>query len=51
MIHFEEDPVTSKLGSTAPEKAKVQFDHKRFKEIEEDWKKNISDHCPVKIWF
>lgn len=52
MIHFEEDPVTSKsAGSTAPEKSKVQFDHKRFKEIEAEWKKNISDHCPVKVWF
>ncbi len=51
LIHFEEDPVTSQPGSTAPEKSKLPFDHKRFKEIEKDWKNNISDHCPVKIWF
>jgi endonuclease/exonuclease/phosphatase family metal-dependent hydrolase len=51
LIHFKEDPVTSNPSSTAPEKSKVPFDHKRFKEIENNRKKNISDHCPVKIWF
>ena len=52
MIHFEEDPVTSKsAGSTAPEKSKVQFDHKRFKEIGGGVEEKYLGPCPVKVWF
>ena len=48
--HFEEDAVTPKPGNALPDE-RVDFRFDRYAEVTADWKKNISDHCPVKIWF
>ena len=48
--HFEEDAVTPKPENVMPEE-RIDFRFDRFAEVMADWKKNISDHCPVKIWF
>lgn len=50
LVHFEEDPVTPKPSSATPSE-KVKFRFQRYSEIEGNWKCNISDHCPVKVWF
>lgn len=48
---FEADEVTAAPASPAPPPVKVPFDFARFREVREDVANNISDHCPVKIWF
>jgi endonuclease/exonuclease/phosphatase family metal-dependent hydrolase len=50
LVHFEADPVTPAPPSFTPP-SKVPFRFERFSEVCEDWKRNISDHCPVKVWF
>jgi endonuclease/exonuclease/phosphatase family metal-dependent hydrolase len=47
---FEEDEVTL-LPAGAPPDAKVDFRFERYPEVLEDLGANISDHCPVKVWF
>lgn len=50
LTHFEEDDVTPKpRGSTPPRKIPFVFD--RYEPILDDVSNNVSDHCPVKIWF
>jgi hypothetical protein len=50
LVYFEEDPVTpAPSGATPSEKVNFRFD--RYPEILEDWRANVSDHCPVKVWF
>jgi len=51
LVHFEADDVTPKPFKTAPANKKVPFDFDRYATIVENWKNNISDHCPVKVWF
>lgn len=49
-VHFEADAVTPAPASpTATHK--VPFRFPRFPEVVADWRSNISDHCPVKVWF
>jgi endonuclease/exonuclease/phosphatase family metal-dependent hydrolase len=50
LVYFENDPVTSSPDNV-PQNQKVNFRHSRYKEVMQDWQSNISDHCPVKIWF
>jgi endonuclease/exonuclease/phosphatase family metal-dependent hydrolase len=50
LVHFETDPVTP-LPNNFPPNEKVYFRHSRYPEVMEDWRANISDHCPVKVWF
>lgn len=50
LVHAEADGVTP-LPPGVPPDEKVNFRFPRFPEVEGDWKKNISDHCPVKVWF
>ena len=50
LVHFEQDPVTSAPGNVSAEE-RIDFRFDRYAEVMTDWKKNISDHCPVKIWF
>lgn len=50
LIHFEPDVATSAIPGATPD-SKVSFRFPRYEEIIEDWKRNISDHCPVRIWF
>ncbi|MCJ7653944.1 MAG: endonuclease/exonuclease/phosphatase family protein [Dehalococcoidia bacterium] len=50
LVHFEPDLVTS-APSGVSENEKVNFQHPRYPEVIDDWKDNISDHCPVKVWF
>jgi endonuclease/exonuclease/phosphatase family metal-dependent hydrolase len=50
LVHFEPDPVTS-TPSEVRENEKIDFRHARYTEVINNWKDNISDHCPVKVWF
>lgn len=50
LVHFEHDRVTP-TPSGVRENEKVNFGHPRYPEVMADWKANISDHCPVKVWF
>ena len=48
--YFEDDAVTPIPANVTPSE-KVSFRFTRYQEILNDNKANISDHCPVKIWF
>jgi endonuclease/exonuclease/phosphatase family metal-dependent hydrolase len=50
LIHFEQDAVTTPPAAFTPS-SKVDFRFTRYQEVMDNWKNNISDHCPVKIWF
>jgi len=50
LVYFEPDPVTPSPNNV-PVNEKISFGHPRYREVMEDWSSNISDHCPVKIWF
>jgi endonuclease/exonuclease/phosphatase family metal-dependent hydrolase len=50
LVHFEKDRATS-VPSGVREDEKVNFQHARYPEVMENWKDNISDHCPVRVWF
>ena len=47
---FENDDVTP-VNNAAPVAKKQNFRFNRYQEVLDDPKNNISDHCPVKIWF
>lgn len=48
--HFEEDEVTSRpIG--IKDDIKVDFRFERYPKVVADPTANISDHCPVKVWF
>jgi hypothetical protein len=50
LVHFEDDGVTPvPPGITLREK--VEFRFPRYPEVMANWKSNVSDHCPVKVWF
>jgi len=49
-VHFEADPVTPMPADALPDE-KIDFRFPRYAEVMQDWKSNISDHCPVKVWF
>ena len=50
LVHIEEDGVTpTPAGHTPPQKVSFRFD--RYGEVLADWKNNVSDHCPVRVWF
>ncbi len=50
LVFFEPDAVTPPPAVTTPN-AKVDFRFPRFPQVLADWRANISDHCPVKVWF
>jgi hypothetical protein len=50
LTFFEPDPVTVPVGPPTPSQ-KIDFRFPRYPEVIADWRANISDHCPVKIWF
>jgi len=50
LVHFEADAVTP-APPGSPQNEKIDFRFLRYPEILNDWKANISDHCPVKVWF
>lgn len=50
LVHFEADPVTTAPANASPDE-KVDFRFPRYNEIKQNWRANISDHCPVKVWF
>jgi endonuclease/exonuclease/phosphatase family metal-dependent hydrolase len=49
-VEFEEDPVTPRPERLLVDR-RVGFRFGRFEEVEADWRANVSDHCPVKVWF
>jgi endonuclease/exonuclease/phosphatase family metal-dependent hydrolase len=50
LVHLEDDGVTPvPPGITLREK--VDFRFPRYPEVMANWKSNVSDHCPVKVWF
>jgi len=51
LIHFESDAVTKKPAGNPPVSKKAPFGFSRYQLVNDDWKNNISDHCPVKVWF
>ena len=32
-------------------RGRVAFRFPRYERIIDDWRNNVSDHCPIKIWF
>jgi endonuclease/exonuclease/phosphatase family metal-dependent hydrolase len=50
LVYLEPDSATS-VPSGVKEKEKVNFQHARYPEVIDNWKDNISDHCPVRVWF
>ena len=50
LVHFEDDGVTQVPANATPD-SKVDFRFARYPEVVADWRANISDHCPVKVWF
>ena len=50
LIHFEADSVTPTPANATPS-SKIPFRFSRYPELYTNWKNNISDHCPVKVWF
>lgn len=50
LVHFEPDIATPAVPGALPN-SRVPFQFPRYEEIIEDWRRNISDHCPVKVWF
>jgi hypothetical protein len=50
LTFFEPDPVTVPVG-TPTQSQKIDFRFPRYPEVIADWRANISDHCPVKVWF
>lgn len=50
LTHFEKDDVTPEPSSRTPDR-KVPFQFERYSPIFDDVGNNVSDHCPVKIWF
>jgi exonuclease III len=49
-IAHESDEVTPD-NPNAPAKTKIDFRFERYPAIIQNPKNNISDHCPIKIWF
>ncbi len=50
LVHYETDDVTPPSPSATPNE-KVDFRFPRYETVLGNWKNNISDHCPVKVWF
>jgi endonuclease/exonuclease/phosphatase family metal-dependent hydrolase len=50
LVHFEPDIATPAVAGATPD-SRVPFRFPRYEEIIDDWRRNISDHCPVKVWF
>jgi endonuclease/exonuclease/phosphatase family metal-dependent hydrolase len=50
LVHFEADPVTPAPANATPDQ-RVGFRFARYQEVMDNWRSNISDHCPVKVWF
>jgi hypothetical protein len=49
-VHFEQDEVTPTPAIFTPTE-KVDFRFERYDKVMEDWVNNVSNHCPVKVWF
>jgi endonuclease/exonuclease/phosphatase family metal-dependent hydrolase len=50
LVHFESDAVTPAPANASPNE-KVDFRFPRYPDVFPHWRSNISDHCPVKVWF
>lgn len=50
LVHFEPDIATPAVPGATPD-SRLPFRFPRYEEIINDWRRNISDHCPVKVWF
>jgi endonuclease/exonuclease/phosphatase family metal-dependent hydrolase len=50
LVHLEEDGVTPVSNETTPSE-KIPFTFERYEPVFDDLSNNISDHCPVKVWF
>lgn len=50
LLYLEDDGVTP-TNPNAPDGEKVGFRFPRYDLIIQDYRNNISDHCPVKVWF
>jgi hypothetical protein len=50
LVHFEPDIATPAVPGATPN-SRLPFRFPRYEEIINDWRRNISDHCPVKLWF
>jgi endonuclease/exonuclease/phosphatase family metal-dependent hydrolase len=50
LVHLETDVATA-AGPGATPDSRVPFDFPRYTDVIDDWRNNISDHCPVKVWF
>jgi len=50
LVNFEPDIATPPVANATPD-AKIGFRFPRYEEVVNDWRENVSDHCPVKVWF
>ena len=50
-VRFEDDGVTPIPPGGYTAMSKVDFRFPRYAEVVQDWRHNVSDHCPVKVWF
>ena len=50
LIHFGDDEVTPTPSNFTPS-SKIDFRFPRYESILDNWRNNISDHCPIKVWF
>lgn len=51
LTHYEPSPAAPDPPAGCPANHKIDFRFPRYPEVLANWKENISDHCPVKIWF
>ncbi len=49
-VHYEVDAATPPSSTATPD-SYVDFRFPRYQPIMNNWRNNISDHCPVKIWL
>ncbi len=50
LVYYESDIATPPDPNAIPN-SRVGFRFPRYSEVIDDWRHNISDHCPVKVWF
>ena len=50
LVHFEPDEATPANPNTTPS-SRVPFRFRRDASVMANWRNNLSDHCPVKVWF
>ena len=50
LVFFEPDEVTP-MPPGIPAPVQIDFRFNRYPELFTNWRNNISDHCPIKVWF